>query len=113
MSVLTLVEVLSTGPRHGAGTYPEREGFTLNATPSTVFGATRTTLADETGTVHRVTLPHIPANYPDGGSVTVRAHCGAGRYNTLPARLARQANHPTFLNRQVTCPTCLTCEDCR
>lgn len=65
-----------------------------------------TTMSDGTN-VHAVTLPMIPHTYPAGGSVTVTSVCGAGSGQSIPARLARQASHPSFRGREVTCPTCL------
>lgn len=65
-----------------------------------------TTLSDGS-VIHAVTIPMIPMTYPAGGTVTVTSLCGAGRGNGLPARLARQAQHPSFRGRTVTCPTCL------
>lgn len=64
----------------------------------------RSTLADPLGTVHRVTVPAIPAEYPGGGGVTIVADCGAG--SDLPAHLARRTTHPAFTGRIVTCPAC-------
>lgn len=65
----------------------------------------RSTLADSLGTVHAVSVPVIPADYPDGGGVTVIADCGVG--SDLPAGLARRAHHPAFVGRAVSCPACL------
>lgn len=67
----------------------------------------RTTL-EGGGRVHAVTLPRIPADYPDGGSVTVTADCGIGRGEALPANYARQATTRYFTEREVTCPACLS-----
>lgn len=64
----------------------------------------RTTLADPLGTIHRVTIPAIPADYPRGGSVTVKADCGVGA--DMPADLARRTTHPAFIGRVVTCTVC-------
>lgn len=66
-----------------------------------------TTLTDETGLIHRVWLPVIPSDYPDGGSVVVRSDCRAGSGRSLPARLARQTTQVQFRERDVTCPFCL------
>jgi hypothetical protein len=65
----------------------------------------RSTLADPMGTVHRVSVPIIPADYPAGGGVTIVADCGVG--SDLPASLARRAHHPAFVGRAVDCPACL------
>lgn len=65
----------------------------------------RSTLADPSGTVHRVSVPTIPGNYPSGGGVTIKADCGVG--SDLPADLARRCSHPSFTGRLVTCLVCL------
>jgi hypothetical protein len=68
----------------------------------------RSTLTDPTGIVHRVSVPDIPADFPNGGSVVVTADCGRGRQSdAIPAHLARKTSHPSFTGRLVTCLDCL------
>lgn len=66
----------------------------------------KTTLTDEHGIVHAVTMPDIPADYPEGGTVVPLAACGVGENGALAVRLARQTAHPSFTNRVVTCCDC-------
>lgn len=67
----------------------------------------QTTLCDERGRVHSVTMPHIPLGTPSDHPIHPVALCGIGPDEVLPVRLAVQTRHPSFRGRAVTCVYCL------
>jgi hypothetical protein len=64
-----------------------------------------TTLTDNEGYVHRVTMPWVNAAHVQ--PVVVTAACGIAPDTTIPARQARLTSLPEFRGRSVTCPGCL------